>query len=298
MQPFAQCYDARVKRGLAWTGVVLGGLATSYLLLLLGILCCASDVPWPPSAWTAPAGPYKVAVLGDTQKGLSNLKNLVRELGRIQPSLTLHTGDLVGENDEGHYRLAARALRNVPGSFRVTPGNHDLKGNHRIFIAALGGLEFELQAGALTFVGVNRAFGEDLDLEVLEKRTAGKEAVVLLFHVPCDDKPFLAWLEKSPRVKYVFNGHRHEYSEKKIGSTTVITNGVGGDYDSWQLDQKVYATILDVDGPSIRHSTITLPPEHGLWDNLEHAALGHFGPGAWCALFGSLFLTAFAWRRR
>ena len=108
----------------------------------------------------------------------------------------------------------------------------------------------------------------------------------------------LAWLEKSPRIKYVFNGHQHEYSEKKVGSTTVIVNGVGGDYDSWQLDQKVYATILDIDGPSIRHSTITLPPEHGLWDNLEHAALGHFGPGAWVALLGALILTVIAWRRR
>ena len=298
VQGFAQCYDARVKRALAWTGVVLGGLATSFLALLLGIRLFTTEVPWPPSAWTAPAGPYKVAVLGDTQKGLTNLKNLVRELGKIQPSLTLHTGDLVGENDAGHYRLAARAVRNVPGSFRTVPGNHDLKKTHEHFLKAFGALEFELQAGPVTYLGLNCAFGEPIDLDVLEKRTSGKEAVVLLFHVPSVDKAFFQWLEKSPRVKYVFNGHKHVYSEEKVGSTTVITNGVGGDYDSWQFDQKVYATILEVDGPSIRHSTITLPPKHGVWDNLEHAALGHFGPPAWISLLGMAALTVFAWRRR
>jgi hypothetical protein len=88
----------------------------------------------------------------------------------------------------------------------------------------------------------------------------------------------------------VFCGHSHEYAERKIGSTTVIVNGVGGDYDSWELDQKVYAVLLDVEGTSIRHSTITLPPEHGLWDNLEHAALGHLGFWAW---FLELILIAF-----
>lgn len=293
-----RCYDAAVKRALAWTGVVLGGAATSFLGLLLGVSIFTPDVPWPPSAWTAPAGPYKVAVLGDSQKGLTNLKNLVRELGKLGPSLVLHSGDLVGENDAGHYRLAARALRKVPGSFRPVPGNHDLKRTPEHFLKAFGALEFELQGGPVTFLGLNSAFGEPLDLELLEKRTAGKEAVVLLFHVPSTDKAFFQWLERSPRVKYVFNGHRHEYAEEKVGSTTVIVNGIGGDYDSWQLDQKVCATILDVDGPRIRHTTLTLPPEHGIWDNLEHAALGHVDAWTWLAFAGGLALTVYAWRKR
>lgn len=286
-----------MKRALAWTGVVLGGLATAFFGLCLGLVLVTADVPMPPGTWTPPPGPYTVAVLGDSQKGLTNLKNLVRELGRVKPSLTLHTGDLVSENDDAHYRLAARAVRDVPGSFRTVPGNHDLKGSPERFVKAFGGLEFEVAAGPVTFLGLDNAFGHGLDVQALEKRTAGKEAVVLLFHVPCEDKPFLDWLEKSPRVKYVLNGHRHEYSQKKVGATTVLVNGVGGDYDSWELDQKVYATLLHVDGASIRHSTITLPPEHGVWDNLEHFALGHLGLGALPAVLAALVLTILACRR-
>jgi predicted phosphodiesterase len=270
-----------VKRRLAWTGAILGVLATSFLGLLLGIRTLTTDVPWPPSAWSPPTGPYKVAVLGDIQKGLTNGKNLVEEVRKAGATLTLQTGDLVSENDDAHYRLAARCLQKLSGSFCIVPGNHDIKGSPERFLKAFGRLEFDLQAGPVAFVGLNRAFGEAIDIPRLEARTAGKEAVVLLFHVPTSDPAFLAWLEKSPRVKYVFNGHRHEYSETRVGSTTVIVNGIGGDYDSWQLDQNVRAVILEIEGTSIRHSTLTLPPAHGLWDNLEHAALGHLGAWAW-----------------
>lgn len=272
-------------------GAILSGLAAGVLGLLLGVRTLTPEAPWPPSAWSPPPGPYKVAVLGDIQKGLTNARNLVEKLREAGVSLTLQTGDLASENDDAHYRLAARAIRKLPGSFRTVPGNHDIKGTPDRFVKAFGALEFDLP-GPVTFVGVNNAFGEALDLPRLEARTAGKEAVVLLFHVPNFDPAFVAWLEKSPRVKYVFCGHSHEYAERKIGSTTVIVNGVGGDYDSWELDQKVYAVLLDIEGTSIRHSTITLPPEHGVWDNVEHAALGHLGPWAW--LLELVFLAFFA----
>lgn len=265
---------------LAWAGAILGSLAAAVFALLGAVATFSPDVPWPPVAWSPPEGPYKVAVLGDIQKGLTNARNLVEEFRRAGVSLTLQSGDLVSENDDGHYRLAARALRKLPGSFRAVPGNHDVKGGYRRWTEAFGETEFVLP-GPVAFVGLDNSDGRPLDLESLERRTAGKEAVVLVFHVPNFDPAFVAWLEKSPRVKYVFNGHAHEYAERTIGSTTVIVNGVGGDYDSWQFDQKVYAVLLEVDGASIRHRAITLPPEHGIWDNLEHAALGHAGPAAW-----------------
>ena len=104
-----------MKRGLAWAGAILGGLATAFLGLCLGRVLLTPDAAWPPRAWIPPSGPYTVAVLGDSQKGLTNFKNLVRELGRIGPSLTVHTGDLVGENDDGHYRLAAGIAEKLPG---------------------------------------------------------------------------------------------------------------------------------------------------------------------------------------
>jgi len=55
----------------------------------------------------------------------------------------------------------------------------------------------------------------------------------------------------------------------------VIANGVGGDYESWQLRQKVYATILEVDGRKLSDRAIERAPEHGFVENLEHLAIGH-----------------------
>lgn len=279
-----------MKRRLAWAGVVLSGLTGAVFAFLAGVATFTPEIPWPPSAWSPPSGLYRVGVLGDIQKGLTNGKSLVEELRKDGVSLTVQTGDLVGENDAGHYRLAARVLERLPGSLRVVPGNHDIKGTPDRFVKAFGALEFDLP-GAVTFVGVNNAFGEAPDVAKLEARTAGKEAVVLFFHVPTSDPAFLAWLEKSPRVKYVFSGHRHEYSETRVGSTTVIVNGIGGDYDSWQLDQKAVAVVLEIEGTSIRHRVITLPAAHGVWDNVEHAALGHLGFYGWSLGLGFLLCS-------
>jgi hypothetical protein len=83
----------------------------------------------------------------------------------------------------------------------------------------------------------------------------------------------------------------------------VIVNGVGGDYDSWQLDEKVHATILEIDGGKIRDRSITLPPEHGVVENLEHFALGH-AIEAWrkrpllCGGWTLVLIGAFAWGLR
>jgi len=52
---------------------------------------------------------------------------------------------------------------------------------------------------------------------------------------------------------------------------------VGGDYDKWQLDQKVYATILEIDGSKIMDRQIVLEPVHEIWENVEHLAIGHVG---------------------
>jgi 3',5'-cyclic AMP phosphodiesterase CpdA len=113
------------------------------------------------------------------------------------------------------------------------------------------------------------------------------QAVVLAMHQPPFDlqgqpKPgyaaFLTWLEKS-KVDYLLCGHVHGYIRKQVGNTTVIINGVGGDYDKWQLDQKVFATILEIDGSKISDRAIQLEPVHEIWENIEHFAIGHVAEG-------------------
>ncbi|MBV8880816.1 MAG: metallophosphoesterase [Planctomycetaceae bacterium] len=280
-------------RKALWAGAVLGSLCLG-LELACGLLWLLRGTPAPLPKGPLPAGPkYTVAVLGDVQKGLANFANLLGIVAKEQAGMILQTGDLVAENDPGHYRLVklayARSGLQVP--FFVTPGNHDLKARPELFEQEIGPLEQSFVVGDVAFVLVQNAWGAPPpDAKHLDERIAAAgphRAVVLALHQPPFDLqgapkpdygPFLQWLEKSG-VAYVVSGHVHAYLRKTVGSTVVIVNGVGGDYDSWQLDQKVYATILEVDGSRITDRVVELPPEHGLMENLDHLALGHFSEG-------------------
>jgi hypothetical protein len=231
-----------------------------------------------------------MAVLGDAQKGVGNLANVLGAVAEANADLILHTGDLVASNDEGHYRLAASIFRR--SSLRVptvvAPGNHDIKGDPARFERRLGPLDLSFRRGKVSFLIVNNAFGNPPDLAMLEARVVQVppgDAVVLAMHVPPFDvkgnpipafDPFVRWLEKS-RVRYLLCGQLHDYLRRTIGSTVVISNGVGGDYGSWQFNQKVCITILDVEGTTITDRLVELPPTHGIGANFEHLALGHVG---------------------
>lgn len=280
-------------RKAAWAAAGIGSL------ILIGLAVCGSvnlavgNRPMPSRVRNdqPPADPktkFKVAVLGDSQKGLANLSNLLRRLKEEKVDLILHTGDLVSTNDEGHYRLIAlyleRAGIDVP--MVVVPGNHDLKGDPGRFRSEIGPLEISFLRGNVAFRTVDHSSGKPPDLprvQALVDSAPAGAAVVLAMHVPPFDvegkvrpgfEPFVEWLGKS-RVKVLLGGHVHDYIRKEFGGTVAIANGVGGDYESWQLKQKVYATILEIDGTSIRDRAIELPPEHGFVENLEHFAVGH-----------------------
>ncbi|HLY10884.1 MAG TPA: metallophosphoesterase [Planctomycetota bacterium] len=271
-----------------WTVAVGGGLPL-LLELVCGLFWLLRGTPPPLTQGPLPTGSaYKVAVLGDVQKGLANFANVLELTRKEQAGLILQTGDLVAENDPGHYRLVKLAVERsgcrIP--FRVTPGNHDLKGSPDLFQREIGPLEQSFVAGEVAFILLQNAWGTPPELRRLEERigAAGPHrAVVLAMHQgPFDAqgvaKPayasFLQWLERSG-VAYLLTGHEHAYLRKSVGSTVVIVNGVGGDSDSWQMDQKVYTTILEVDGARITDRVVERAPEHGVLENLDHLALGH-----------------------
>jgi predicted phosphodiesterase len=280
-------------RKAARVGGVAGILALLVLALLGAVNLAVGDRPVPArvrndAPLSDPAPRFRVAVLGDTQKGLANLSNLLRRLKEEKVDLILHTGDLVSTNDEGHYRLAAlyleRAGIDVP--MVVVPGNHDLKSDSARFRREIGPLEVAFVRGKAAFFTVDNASGKPPDLERLDRLVASAPegaAVVLALHVPPFDaagrtsracEPFVEWLRKS-RVRVLLSGHVHDYVRREIGPVVAIANGVGGDYESWKLKQKVYATVLEIDGTTIRDRAIELPPEHGVIENLEHFAVGH-----------------------
>ena len=278
-------------RKLSWTGLALGSILLA-ALAFSGLLDWRSkfgvqitrDSDAPPDL-----PEFRIGVLGDSQKGLANLRNITRAVLKEKVSLLLQTGDLVSNNDDGHYRLSYWYLKEG-GSWGmpwVAPGNHDMKGGSERFISWFGTLERSSVKRGVAVVLVNNAHGDPPpDPRHIEEQIAAAgphKAVVLAMHQPPFDlegkpKPeyaaFLAWLEKSG-VAYLMCGHVHGYIKKKVGETTVIINGVGGDYDKWQLGQKVYATILDVDGSKITDRSIEIEPVHEVWENIEHLAIGH-----------------------
>ena len=275
-------------RKALWAAVIPGSLIL-LLELLCGLLWLFRGQPPPLSRGPLPAtSVYKVLVLGDIQKGLANFANVLELVGQEHPGFILQTGDLVAENDPGHYRLVKLAVERsgtkVP--FLVTPGNHDLKGSPELFEREIGPLEQSFVVGEVAYILIQNAWETPPEIRHLEERIAAAgphRAVVLAMHqAPFDLHgeprpeyvPFLRWLEKSG-VAYLLTGHVHAYLRKVVGSTTVIVNGVGGDFDSWQLDQKVYATLLEVDGAKITDRHVERPPEHGFVENLDHLALGH-----------------------
>jgi hypothetical protein len=277
-----------VKKAL-WAVVIPGGLLL-LLELVCGLLWLFRGNPAALPKNPLPSSPtYKVAVLGDVQKGLANFSNMLERVRQEHASLILQTGDLVAENDPGHYRLVKLAVERsgVGIPFYVTPGNHDLKGHPELFEHEIGPLEQSFVAGDVAFILIQNAWGTPPDVNRLEERiaSAGPHGAVVLamhqspFDAHGDAKPayasFLHWLEKSG-VAYLFTGHEHAYLRKTVGSTVVIVNGVGGDFDSWQLDQKVYATLLEVDGARITDRVLERAPEHGILENLDHLALGHW----------------------
>lgn len=290
MHGFAQCYHAPVRIA-AWG--VAGGGTLGLLFLALCALWDAGDASMPVSGDPGdPGDRYAVAVLGDTQKGLGSFADLLVELRKSDPALYLHSGDLVSRNDEGHYRLAARALRKA-GLGRplwVAPGNHDVKDGTDRFRKAFGRLEDVRVLGKVAYVLVDNHDGTPPPLERLDALMAGApphETAVVVMHVPPIDlegnlhppyAPFMEWLGRN-RVSYLMCGHIHDYVRREIGDTVVIANGVGGDYDSWQLEQAVYATLLEVDGASVTDRAVRIPPRHGILENLEHLAVGHVAEG-------------------
>ena len=242
-------------------------------------------------------GKTKMAVFGDTQKGLAGFAALA-ELAKAEDiDLAIHTGDLVSHADVGHYDLALkwveRARLGVP--FVVAPGNHDIKDGAGLFEEQIGHRQFAFRWGPVDIVVVDNAVAPPGEAAVEKLLAAAKGPILLFMHVPPHDTTkntlvpkstytcFLEMIRKYP-VRYVFSGHAHGYSRIEDGGIVYIANGVGGDSDSWQFDQKACMTIVEattttVEGApvDIQAREISIEPVFGLQANVEHLAIGHVG---------------------
>lgn len=288
----------KLRRALEWTGFGVGAA----LMALLGLCAAVVLAVGEPScdllgnraetlSRSSRGGPtFRFAVLGDTQKGTTGLRRMLARLRDETPDFYIHTGDLVSENDVGHYLLAKWTVvrAGLAAPLLVVPGNHDIKRNTYLFGKHLGHLEFAIERAGIRLISVNDALGAPPPAHELEQRLrdAGNATLILFMHVPPWDvraetfTPMPGFdemiaLVRKYRVRYVFAGHRHLYQRIEHDGTVWIVNGAGSDYDSWKLGTKVYATVVDVDGRTISDRLVELEPSHSVWDNVEHLALGH-----------------------
>lgn len=239
---------------------------------------------------SSPLDRTRIAVFGDTQKGLASFAAL-GEIAKLQHiDLAMHTGDLVSHADVGHYDLALtwveRARLGVP--FVVVPGNHDIKGGDGLFERRIGPRQFAFRWGPVDIVVVDNAVAPPGEAAVERMLSDAKGPILLFMHVPPNDTSksvlvpksaytgFLEMIRKYP-VRYVFSGHAHAYSRVESDAMVFISNGVGGDSDSWQFDQKAHLTVLDSDGKTFSEQLIVIEPVFSVWANIEHLAIGHVG---------------------
>ena len=233
-------------------------------------------------------GTTRIAVFGDTQKGLASFAMLFEAAKREGIDLAVHTGDLVSHADTGHYDLALTWVQRGRGEipFLVTPGNHDLKGDETLFPSRIGPLQVGYRWGPVDLVIANNALGPPDEVSVEKLLASAKGPILLFMHVPLFDatreefvvKPeyerFLEMLERHP-VRYVFSGHAHAYRRIERQGTVYIANGVGGDSDSWQFDQRAHMTLVEATPDLVKDRGISIDPVFSFWANVEHLAVGH-----------------------
>lgn len=285
-------------RRLAWTLWWAG--AAFAVLVVCGAGLAAS------AAWGFPRKPWsgnlrrpdnnnssaKIAVFGDTQKGLAGFAALAELAKKESVDLAIHTGDLVSHADVGHYDLAATWVIRAFGfggvPFVVVPGNHDIKGGEGLFEERIGPRQFSFPWGPVDIVVIDNSTGPP-DEAAAEKLLHQADGPILLFmHVPPIEAPTTNYVPKPAYQKFlqmirkysvthVFSGHAHGYSKTQQGSITFISNGVGGDSDSWQFDQKACMTIVEASEKGIDTREVSIDPVFSLWANVEHLAIGHVG---------------------
>jgi len=261
----------------------------------------------------------RIAVFGDTRKGLAAFAALAERARAEGIDLAVHTGDLVGHSDAGHYDLAESWIRRgdlyVP--FLVAPGDQDLEGGEGLFEDRIGPRQFAIRWGPVDILVVDNAVAPP-DEGAVERLLASAKGPVLLFmHVPPHEpgaktftpKPayarFLEMIRKRP-VRYVFTGHAPAGTRIEDGGIVFISSGAGGDSDGRPVDPKASVTIVEVDSKSIKDRSIVIEPVIGAWADVEHLAIGHvgeivlrriWGPPALLLLVVALVLL-FRWLRR
>jgi 3',5'-cyclic-AMP phosphodiesterase len=212
-------------------------------------------------AATLTAGDFTFMQISDTHigfKGAANpdpgatLKEALARVGRVRPSMLLHTGDVSHLTKPEQFDMAAAIMKSANLETYYVPGEHDTIGdNGKSFFERFGrekstggwysfdqaGVHFiglvnvvDLRPGGLGYLGPTQ-------LEWLEQDLKGRSAstpIVVFAHMPLwtvsaewgwgtdDAAPAIAYLKRFGSVT-VLNGHIHQVIQKVEGNVTFRT---------------------------------------------------------------------------
>ncbi|HTF57414.1 MAG TPA: metallophosphoesterase, partial [Planctomycetota bacterium] len=198
-----------MKRRLVWTAWLAGVL---FVLCILGCLPLAlmarigtrihGNGNLPPLRRDDTT---RIAVFGDTQKGLAAFAALAERAKAEGVDLAVHTGSLVGHADPGHYDLAESRVRRadlyVP--FIVAPGDHDIKGGEGLFEDRIGPRQFAIRWGPVDIIVVDNAVAPP-DEGAVERMLASAKGPILLFmHVPPNEPGAKTFTPKPTYIRFL-----------------------------------------------------------------------------------------------
>lgn len=154
-----------------------------------------------PIAPVAADEPLRITVLGDLQKGVTDVvKPLAASLRERSPHLLLSTGDLVSHGEAPYFGIVFDAFEHagIETPARVTPGNHDLYPSRwkeavggPLFERHFGGRRFVLDLGRLLVIGLDTGTRASQEPEIrwlreMRATHAGRPWIVLT-HRPLID---------------------------------------------------------------------------------------------------------------
>jgi Icc protein len=205
---------------------------------------------------------FSFLVIGDIQAGYRNIGRLLKTTS--EPcAFAVQTGDLVSHADQGHYSLALYELKksDLLAPLFVVPGNHDVKGNPRLFETYFKLKQFYFAWSGCLFIFLDNSLGAPYDKlfqfleETLKEHQEKVRWTFIFIHRPSIDwehgepcpelKNYSRFFEiqKAYKIDYVFSGHLHDYRELELDGTHYIANGLESDQKGRTVNETYYTLV-------------------------------------------------------